>query len=342
LTGVHGSTRSDEAGGGAMRIIAIEEHFSTALYRQTVASNESRSFYMTSRSEQIGHDITKELDDLGESRLKSMDATGIDLQVLSFNGPVAPGLTGKATIPLAKELNDRLATATRDHPKRFAGFAALPTAAPEAAADELERCVKDLGFVGAMVHGHTTGRFLDDKKFWAIFERAEKLGVPIYLHPALPHPGALKAYFEGFEDVIARPGWGFAVDTSIHFLRILFAGVFDAYPKLQFIMGHLGEGLPFAMHRLNDHTYLAAKRRGLKKTPLDYIRDHLHVTTSGNWWEPAFVCTLLAIGADRILWSVDWPYEANRTGMEFWKKLSLNDTDREKIAHGNAERLLRL
>jgi predicted TIM-barrel fold metal-dependent hydrolase len=325
-----------------MRIIAIEEHFSTAIYRQKVSSNESRSFYMTSRSEQLGHDIGKELDDLGESRLKHMDATGVDLQVLSFNGPVAPGFSAGEAIPMSKELNDRIAVAMKAYPNRFAGFAALPTVAPDAAADELERCVTDRGFVGAMIHGHTMGSFLDDKKFWPIFERAEKLGVPIYLHPALPHPGALKAYFEGFEDIIARPGWGFAVDTSIHFLRILFAGVFDAYPKLQFIMGHLGEGLPFAMHRLNDHTYLAAKRRGLKKTPLEYIRDHLYVATSGNWYEPAFVCTLLAMGADRILWAIDWPYEANNTGMAFWNKLSLSDGDREKIAHGNAERLLRL
>jgi predicted TIM-barrel fold metal-dependent hydrolase len=325
-----------------MRVIAIEEHYSTAPYRQKTSNNESRSFYMTSRSEKLGHDIARELDDLGESRLKQMDANGIDIQVLSFNGPVAPGFPASEAILMARELNERLAAAIREHPTRFGGFAALPTVAPEASADELERCVKDHGFVGAMIHGHTAGRFLDDKQFWPIFARAEALEVPIYLHPALPHPGALKAYYEGFEDLLARPGWGFAVDTSIHFLRVLFAGVFDAYPKLQFIMGHLGEGLPFAMHRLNDHTHLVAKRRGLKKTPLEYIRDHLYVATSGNWYEPAFVCTLLAMGADRILLAIDWPYEANNVGMAFWNKISLSDSDRVKIAHGNAERLLRL
>jgi len=271
-----------------------------------------------------------------------MDATGVDLQILSFNGPVAPGLSAGEAIAMAQDLNDRLAAATKAHPNRLAGFAALPTVAPEAAADEFERAVKDLGFVGAIIHGHTMGRFLDDKQFWPILARAERLGVPIYLHPALPHQGALKAYFEGFEDIIARPGWGFAVDTSIHFLRILFAGAFDAYPRLQFIMGHLGEGLPFAMHRLNDHTFQAARRRGLSKAPLDYIRDHLHVTTSGNWYEPAFQCTLLAMGADRILWAIDWPYEANRTAMAFWNTVSVSDADREKIAHSNAESLLRL
>jgi predicted TIM-barrel fold metal-dependent hydrolase len=325
-----------------MRIIAIEEHFSTPEYRRKASVNEARSFYITSRSNKLGHDIGRELDDLGASRLAHMDANGVDVQVLSFNAPMAHDFAPDEAIAMATAVNDRLAAATKEHPRRFAGFAALPTAVPDAAADELERCVSDYGFVGAMVHGHTNGRFLDDKAFWPIFARAERLGVPVFLHPALPHPGALKAYFEGFEDIIARPGWGFAVDTSIHFLRMLFAGVFDAYPKLQLIMGHLGEGLPFAMHRLNDHTHLAASRRGLAKTPLEYIRDNLHVTTSGNWYEPAFMCTLLAMGADRILWAIDWPYEANSVGMAFWKSVNISDSDREKIAHGNAERLLRI
>ena len=325
-----------------MRIIAIEEHFSTPNFREKAKVNEAKSFYITSRSGALGHDIGRELDDLGTSRLAHMEATGIDFQVLSFHQPIPSSFTPDEAVATARDLNDGLAAATRWHPDRFAGFAALPTAMPEAAADELERSVTELGLVGAMVHGHTGGRFLDDKEFWPIFARAETLGVPIFLHPALPHPGALKAYFEGYEDIMARPGWGFAVDTSIHFLRILFAGVFDAYPKLQLILGHLGEGLPFAMHRLNDHTHLAARRRGLARTPLDYIRDNLYVTTSGNWYEPAFVCTLLALGADRILWAIDWPYEANRTGMAFWNEIELGGADRAKIAHENAERLLGL
>jgi len=192
-----------------------------------------------------------------------------------------------------------------------------------------------------MIHGHTRGEFLDDRKYWVIFERAQALEVPIYLHPTLPHPDVVRAYFGGYEE-LARAGWGFMIDTSCHFLRIMFSGLFDAYPKLQIILGHLGEALPFAMHRLHDHTYRAAGRRGLKKTPLEYLRDNLLVTTSGNWYEPAFLCTLLALGADRILFAVDWPYEPNRTGVEFLKRLALSDADREKIAHANAERVLRL
>jgi 2,3-dihydroxybenzoate decarboxylase len=242
---------------------------------------------------------------------------------------------------MAKDANDLAYAAVKAHPDRFAAFAALATADPVAAADELERCVVELGFKGAMIHGHAQGSFLDEKKYWVIFERAEKLDVPLYLHPTLPHPDAVKAYFQGYEE-LARAGWGFAVDTSCHFLRIVFAGVFDAYPRLKIILGHLGEGLPFAMHRLNDHTHRAAARRGLEKPPLQYFKDNLLVTTSGNWYEPAFLCTLLALGADNILFAVDWPYEANSAGMEFLKKLSISDADREKIAHGNAERILRM
>jgi len=270
-----------------------------------------------------------------------MDAAGVDVQVLSFGSPGPQAFGAEVAIPMARDANDRLYQAIQKNPGRFAGFAALPTADPEAAAQELERCVSKLGFKGAMIHGHTRGSFLDERKYWTIFERAQALGVPIYLHPTLPHPEAVKAYFEGYEE-LARAGWGFAVDTSCHFLRVVFAGVFDAYPRLRIILGHLGEGLPFAMHRLNDHTWRSAARRGLKKTPLQYIRENLLVTTSGNWYEPAFLCTLLALGADSILFAIDWPYEANKTGIEFLRKLSISDSDKEKIAHGNAERLLGL
>ena len=324
-----------------MKTIAIEEHFTTPMYRQNVPANEFRNFYLTSRSEQIGHNIVEELADMGEQRLAHMDAAGVDIQVLSFGSPGPQGFGADIAVPMARDANDLLYEAVKAHPDRFAGFAALPTAAPEAAADELERTVRKLGFKGSMIHGHTQGSFLDERKYWVIFERAEALGVPIYLHPTLAHPNAMKSYFEGYEE-LARAGWGFAIDTSCHFLRIVFAGVFDAFPNLKIILGHLGEGLPFAMHRLNDHTYRAAARRGLKKTPLRYLKDNMLVTTSGNWYEPAFLCTLLALGADNILFAVDWPYEPKTAGIDFLKRISMSDLDREKIAHLNAERLLRM
>jgi predicted TIM-barrel fold metal-dependent hydrolase len=242
---------------------------------------------------------------------------------------------------MARDANDRLFAAIQSFPKRFAGFAALPTADPEEAARELDRCVTKLGFKGAMIHSHQQGEFLDGAKYRVVWKAAERLGVPVYLHPALPHPQVVKAYFEGYEE-LARAPWGFAVDTSCHFLRLVFSGLFDDCPKLKIILGHLGEGIPFAMHRLDTHARAAAERRGLKKTPLQYLKDNLLVTTSGNWYEPAFVCTLLALGIDSMLFAIDWPYESNKVGMEFFNKLSLNDADKHKLAHGNAEKLLKL
>ncbi|MDH3314862.1 MAG: amidohydrolase family protein [Gammaproteobacteria bacterium] len=324
-----------------MRTIAIEEHFITPRYREEVSANEFRNFYLSSRSERLGHDIVEQNSDLGAKRLAHMDAAGVDVQVLSFGSPGPQGFGAKVAVPMAIDANDRAHAAVKAHPDRFAAFAALPTADPDASAQELERCVAKLGFKGAMIHGHTQGSFLDENKYRVIFECAEGLDVPIYLHPTLAHPDAMKSYFAGYEE-LARAGWGFAIDTSCHFLRLVFSGLFDAHPKLKIILGHLGEGLPFAMHRLNDQTAPAAARRGLKKQPIEYLRDNLLVTTSGNWYEPAFLCTLLALGVDNILFAVDWPYEANTTGIDFLKKISIGDTDREKIAHGNAERILRM
>ena len=324
-----------------MRIIAIEEHFITPMYREHVSANEFRNFYLTSRGQAMGHDIIAENLDLGASRIAHMDAAGVDVQVLSFGSPGPQAFDAKVAIPMARDANDRMHEATKQYPDRFYAFAALPTADPQESAKELVRCVTKLGFKGAMIHSHQQGEFLDSRKYRPIFQAAEGLDVPIYLHPALPHPLAVKAYFEGYEE-LARAPWGFAVDTSCHFLRLVFSGLFDDCPKLKIILGHLGEGIPFAMHRLDTHARAAAERRGLRKAPLDYFRENLLVTTSGNWYEPAFVCTLLAMGIDNMLFAIDWPYESNKVGMEFFNKLSLNDADKHKLAHGNAEKLLRL
>jgi predicted TIM-barrel fold metal-dependent hydrolase len=261
---------------------------------------EYLTFFYDALSKQVGHDIPAQLLDLGEERLRYMDQSGIDVQVLSITAPGPQGFGKEIAIAFARDANNRLCEVVEQHPARFAGFAALPTADPEAAARELERAVKHLDFKGAMIHGHQQGSFLDDKKYWCMFDCAAKLEVPTYLHPTVPHPDVTRAYFGDYEE-LAGAAWGFAIDTSCHFLRLMFSGLFDAYPLLKIILGHLGEGLPFAMHRLHDKTYQAAAHRGLKKTPLRYIKDNLLVTTSGNWYEPAFVCALLALGADNVL-----------------------------------------
>jgi len=172
-------------------------------------------------------------------------------------------------------------------------------------------------------------------------ECAQALGVPIYLHPSKPHPAVMKAYFEGYEE-LALAAWGFGIDTGAHFLRLMFAGVFDAFPNLTFILGHLGEGLPFMLHRINDQTCLAAARRGLKRAPTQYLTENLVVTCSGNFSTPAFLCAVMALGVDNVLFSVDWPYESNSAAVDFLKRQALSPHDLEKVAHINAERVLRL
>jgi predicted TIM-barrel fold metal-dependent hydrolase len=224
------------------------------------------------------------------------------------------------------------------HPTRFAGLAALPTADVAASVKELERCVTKLGFKGTMINGHHEGEFLDAKKYWPIFEAAESLGVPIYMHPRNPSPAAMKAYYEGYED-LAFAAWGYAVDTATHFLRIVFSGAFDAFPKLKFVLGHWGEGLPFWIHRLNDHAQFSAKKRGLKRAPKEYLLENLVVTCSGNFSIPSFLCVLTAVGIDNMMFSIDWPFESNQVGMDYLHHLPLAPADMEKFTHGNAERI---
>jgi predicted TIM-barrel fold metal-dependent hydrolase len=261
--------------------------------------------------------------------------------VLSHNQPGCQALAAEEAVPAAREANDLLFEAVRAHPDRFLGFAALPTADPAAAVKELERAVAELSFKGAVINGHTQGRFLDEKTFWGIFECAEALRTPICLHPSKPHPSVMKAYFDGYEE-LALGAWGFGIDTGTHFLRLVFSGVFDAFPKLKIILGHLGEGLPFMLHRLNDQTLLAAARRGLKRTPAEYLTDNLMVTCSGNFSSAAFLCTVMALGVDNVMFSVDWPYESNVVAVDFLKRQALSEPDLAKIAHLNAERVLGL
>ncbi len=321
-----------------MRIIALEEHFILPREEQNLPPGAHRG---NDREKLLGFDVIAELLDLGQRRLAAMDAAGIDMQVLSHNQPGCQALDATAAVPVAREVNDLLFETVRAHPDRFAGLAALPTADPAAAAIELERAVIKLGFRGAMINGHTGGSFLDDRKYWCIFEAAHALGVPIYLHPSKPHPAVMQAYFDGYEE-LAWAAWGFGIDTGAHFLRMVFAGVFDAFPKLTVILGHLGEGLPFMLHRIQDQTQLAAKRRGLKRAPIEYLTENLAVTCSGNFSAPAFACTVAALGIDNVMFSVDWPYESNEGAVEFLRRQPLGPADLAKVAHRNAERILRL
>ena len=288
-----------------------------------------------------GRDIVERLDDLGALRLKEMDESGIDLQVLSHSIPGLQAVDAATGVPLARRVNDRLDAAVRAHPDRFAGFAVLPTADPRAAADELERAVTKLGFKGAMVNGLTGGLFHDDERFWPIYERAQALDVPIYIHPALPQQSVIEAYYKGYTEKhpgILRAAWGFTVETATQGIRFVLSGVFDAYPGLKIILGHMGEGLPFYLWRISH----GLRSSMSEKTFRDVFCEHFWITTSGFFSDPALICCMMEMGIDRILFSVDYPFMDNPPGAEWIKTLPLSAEDREKLLNGNARRLLKL
>ncbi len=318
-----------------MKIIALEEHF------MLPGDPPPGAHHGNDREIITGVKTAAALQDLGDVRLADMDAAGIDMQILSLNQPGCQLLEGSAALEMAAESNDRLRLAIDRHPDRFQGFAAIPTFDPAVGALEFRRAVTELGFCGGVINGHSRGRFLDDSYFWPIFEVAEELRVPIFLHPSTPHPSAMESYFKGYEE-LAFAAWGFALDTCSHFLRIVFAGTFDRFPNLKIILGHLGEGIPFWIHRANDHTRLAAGRRGLKRELADYLRDNLVITCSGNFSVPAMLCSVSGLGVERVMFAVDWPYESNLAAVSFLKNLPLDAADIEKIAGGNARALLRL
>src|SRR5688572_11218787 len=316
---------------GKPLVIALEEHYYDPELAATFDGPEGRA-----------PEIRRRLDDLGDLRLKEMDEAGIDIQVISHGAPSTQRLDPEAAVRLARHANDRLAQVIAAYPDRFAGFAALPTPDPKAAADELERTVTQLGFKGAMVHGLTNGVFFDDKRFWPIFERAQALDVPLYVHPAVPHGAVVEAYYQDYLTdfpTLQTAAWGFTVETATHGIRLVLSGVFDAYPDVKIILGHMGEGLPFLLWRI-DH---ALSRPGNRPVSFrEQFSRHFYITTSGNFSTPALLCSMLELGADRIMFSVDWPFVANPPGTQWLQALQISEEDRAKIAGGNARRLLKL
>jgi predicted TIM-barrel fold metal-dependent hydrolase len=294
----------------------------------------------------VGQRLDDQLRDLGDLRLKEMDAAGIDFQVISHTPPGAQHLERAEAVTRSRKANDLLATAIRARPDRFAGFATLPTSDPVAAADELERTVADYGFVGTLLGSTlgTNGAFLDDARFEPLLDRAERLNVPIYLHPSEPPAGLFEMLYEGLPHTVGRTmaeaGWGWHAEAGLHALRLVFAGVFDRHPRLRLILGHCGEMLPFMLARIDN--LLRPERSGLAKPASEYFFRNVWVTTSGMFSLPPVLCTIQVFGVDRVLFSVDYPYAANASGRELLDKLPLNPADLEKIAGGNAERLLGL
>jgi len=311
-------------------VIALEEHYWDAEVAKHFGPRD-------------GHQpaLRQRLDDVGALRIKEMDEAGIDVQVISHGAPSTQRIDAATAVPLARRANDRLHEAVRAHPDRFAGFAALPTADPKAAADELERAVTKLGFKGAMVHGPTNGVFFDDKRFWPIFERAQALDVPLYIHPSTPVQAVADAYYKDYLDKFPQlltAAWGYTVETATQGIRLVLSGVFDAYPRAKIILGHLGESLPFSAWRIN----MCLSRGGQASNFRDTFNEHFWITTSGNFSTPALMCCMMEMGVGRILFSVDYPFVPNPPGTKWMADLPLSLEDRTKILSGNARRLLKM
>ena len=315
------------------QVIALEEHY----------IDPEVKLHIAGRDRSGGPGIAERLDDVGQGRIAEMDAAGIDIQVLSHGAPSIQRIEdAELAVRLARGANDRLAETVRSHPDRFAAFAMLPTADPKAAADELERAVTRLGFKGAMVHGLAGSLFLDDKRFWPIFERAQALDMPLYLHPAIPHPAVVEAYYKDYVDKypnLLRAAWGFTVETATQGIRMVLSDVFDTYPQLKIILGHLGEGLPFLLWRIN----MALVRDGAGPSWFrDTFCEHFSITTSGFFSDPALLCCVQEMGVDRILFSVDYPFVENAPGTDWVHRIPLCAEDKAKILNGNVKRLLKM
>jgi len=266
------------------------------------------------------------------------------MQVLSLTAPGVEQMEAEGAIALARDTNDYLADAINKNPSRFAGLAALPTGAPEKAAAELERRVRQHGFKGAVINGHNRGRYLDDKFYWPVLECAETLNVPIYLHPTPPPAPVLETYYGGFApmatEMLAGGVWGWHIETAVHVIRLIFGGVFDRFPNLQIVIGHMGEGLPFFLQRFDIVPSAVTKLRH----PINaYLRQNVHYTFSGFNFPPAFLDLFLELGGiDRIMFSADHPYQSMAQARAFLEQIPVSAADKERIAHGNAEKLFGL
>jgi 2,3-dihydroxybenzoate decarboxylase len=271
-----------------------------------------------------------------------MDQAGIDVSVLSVTTPGVQAERDTAVaIRRAREVNDFLAEEVRKRPTRYAGFAHLPLQDPAVAADELERCVRELGFVGSLINGHTNGIYLDDRRFDPFWERVQDLGVPIYLHPANMYD--MPRMFEGHPELLGAT-WSWTVETATHALRLVFGGTFERFPGARLILGHMGETIPYVLWRLDNCARRLAPISGqeLSFVPSEIMRRNIAITTTGVCSADSLQCALAALGVENVMFSVDYPYESSQVVAEFIESAPLSEAVRAQVCHQNAERLLRL
>jgi predicted TIM-barrel fold metal-dependent hydrolase len=320
-----------------VRLIAIEEHFASAAILDATGGPT-----LVAR---MGAERAQDLTSLGERRIAAMDSAGIDVQIVSHSSmPTLMGLPPTEAVALARDANDELAAATRAYPTRLVGLALLPMSEPAAAADELERAVTKLGFVGGIVHGHTNGQFLDDDRFDVVLERFERLGVPLYLHPTPPPAAVEEIYFGGLaphiRPVVGTNGWGWHAETGLHVLRMVCAGAFERHPALELVIGHMGEMLPFMLGRID--STLGPQANGLQRAPSEVLLSSVYLSTSALFTVPPLACALMTFGIDRLMFAIDWPFSSNEAGTKLLDLAPVSGPDLHKLAHGNAERLFGL
>jgi predicted TIM-barrel fold metal-dependent hydrolase len=330
-----------------LRKIALEEHFNLiAAHKQSSANVGLQDIVRAMDYNQAWLDIVSgRLIEFGEKRLAGMDASGIDMAILSLTVPGIQGIVDRAeAVSRAREINDFLATEIQKHPDRFAGFASVPLQDPTEAAKELERCMTSLGFKGVMVNGYTNtnspigAQYLDESRFLPFWEAAAALQAPVYLHP---RPPLDQRSYDGHPELIGAT-WGFAPETATHALRLVYSGLFDRLPNLTLILGHLGETLPYFAWRIQRCFEYNPSDKRVRKRLQDYLCENFYVTTSGNFNDQALICAILTIGADRILFSVDYPYEMMEPAARWIERAPISENDRRKIAHRNALGLFRL
>jgi len=324
-----------------MRKIALEEHFTTAgldaySLRMPFTGTPGRAGEADS-----GAQIRRRLADFDELRLGAMDGAGIDVAVLSAASPgVQAEPDARTAVRRALAANDVLADVVAKHPTRYAGFAHLPLQDVDAATDELERCVCELGFKGALINGHSHGEYLDEPKFYPFWERVEDLDVPVYLHPADPFD--MPRMYEGHPELLGAL-WSWTVETATHALRLVLGGTFDRFPSVRLILGHMGETLPYLLWRLDSRSRMHAQgARAGARPPSQIIRENIAITTAGVCAHESLLCALSALGEDNVMFSVDYPYESSDVAAEFIETAPVSEVVRAKVCHGNAERMLHL
>jgi 5-carboxyvanillate decarboxylase len=336
-----------------MRLIDLEAHFFTQEYLQHLAERTSppRDIISGSKRETRFSDriyqsrpqaLQDKLVNFEGPRLEEMNQAGIDMQVVGLTVPGVQMFEASEASLWARKTNDHLAKIIQKYPHKFIGLASVAPQNPQEAAQELERAVTVLGLGGLVLLSHVNNEYLDNRKYWPIFEMAAKLDVPINLHPSIPSSEILKPYAEyGYS--LAGPILGFAADAALHAMRLIFSGLFDTYPNLKIILGHMGEALPFWLTRI-DFLYLrpSPERIPLKRKPSDYFKSNFIVNTSGVFFQPALLCTYLALGADKIAFAVDYPFEDSLTAARFISEAPISNEDKEKICHGTAERIFKL